>query len=127
LKLAKFILWLNSGLFLLFGLGFLFLPAYLSALLTDAVPGTISGLIDMRAVYGGMSLGVAIIFALLAKAQHFRLGAQSILAVMLAFAISRMIGIAIDGMPNLIILIILGTELLMALLAGIAICQTTRH
>jgi len=127
LKLAKFILWLNSGLFLLFGLGFLLLPAYLSSLITDTVPGTTSGLVDMRAVYGGMSLGVAIIFALLAKAQYFRLGAQAILAVMLAFAISRMIGIAIDGMPNLIILIMLGTELLMALLAGIAICQTTRH
>jgi hypothetical protein len=126
LKLAKFIIWLNSALFVLFGLGFLFLPAYLSSLITQAVPATTSGLIDMRAVYGGMSLGVGIIFALLGKTQYYRLGAQSVLAVMLAFAISRMVGIAIDGMPNLIILIMLGTELLMALLAGIAICQTTR-
>ncbi len=122
------LLWLNCGLFVVFGLGFIFAPAPLSTLITGAAPATSSGLIDLRATYGGMGLGLGFIFGFLAKkAELARLGAHSILVVMVSLAGARLLGMGLDGAPNFFMLVLLGAELGMAGVAVLALRGVARE
>ena len=67
MKLQRILVWLNALFFLAYGALFILAPGWAAALVTDTRPGSASGLIDMRATYGGMSLAVGLLFALLAR------------------------------------------------------------
>ena len=67
-----------------FGLAFIFLPDFCARLTTGTAPGTPAALTDVRAIYGGMALGLASFFWLAAAgtAEIGRLGLRvSALAV----------------------------------------------
>jgi len=118
MKFEKTLVWANCWLFAAFGLGFMFLPESLATLITGAAPATPSAMTDMRATYGGMALGLAVIFGLCARKEgHLRLGVQGVLAVMVALAGARLFGMLLDGRPNVFVFTLLLTEGAMALLA----------
>lgn len=108
--MAKAIVWLTGLFFVLYGLGFTFAPAELAFLVTASSPSTSSGLIELRATSGGMGIAMGIIILFLAKTEL----SMSLLVtgvVLLAMASARVIGIAIDGSPNSIMIVYLVAEL----------------
>lgn len=122
--LVRFLLWLNCALFLAFGLGFMVLPEPLAELVTGAAPETASAVTDMRATYGGLALGLAVVFGLCARnPDYLRLGMHGVLAVMLALAAGRLLGMAVDGAPNVFMFVLLAAEVGMAALVVFALRQ----
>lgn len=108
----------NCGLFVAFGLGFALAPEQLALLLTDSSPATPSAMTDMRATYGGMALGLAAIFWLCARNEvSVRLGVQGVLAVMVALAVTRTLGMLVDKAPNIFMFVLLAAEGVTAVLA----------
>lgn len=94
-----------------YGVAFVAFPAQLLHWVTDANISTASGLIDVRATYGGMSLAVGIALWLMSnKLDTYRQGLQSILMLMVMMAIGRIYGMFIDGDANTIMFIYLGLE-----------------
>lgn len=89
---------LNAILFALYGLIFIFAPAYFSFLFTDAAPDTVSGLTDMRAAYGGVALGLGLLFAWQAnRPARVRDGLRALACITAPLACARLYGIVIDG------------------------------
>ena len=124
MKFGSTLVWVNCWLFVGFGLGFVFAPDTLATLITGAAPATPSAMTDMRATYGGMALGLALIFGLCARNEgSVRLGVQGVLAVMVALAVARTLGILLDGAPNTFMFVLLLAEIVMAFLASFALRQ----
>ena len=118
LKLQQILLWFNSLFFVLYGLGFALFPEVLSLFISDTAPMSPSGLIDMRATYGGMSIAVGLIFWLLAKeAATARLGIIALIIVMAGMASGRLVGILFDGNPNGSMYLYLAAEIIIILLS----------
>ncbi len=116
------LLWINSILFVAFGAGFILVPDTLSLLITHSSPGTSSAVIDMRATYGGMALGIGLFFGLCAYRQtNILLGLIAALLVMTSVAGGRLFGIVMNGAPNLFMLILLAAELLFTVLLLLAL------
>lgn len=108
---ARF-LWLNAGLFATFGLGFIIAPAYFAALFTNGAPATPSGLTDMRATYGGVALGLGLLFAWHgADPARVRGGLRALGLVVAPLAAARLYGMLADGAPNAFMFAFLGAEL----------------
>lgn len=118
MKLSVALLWVNCLLFMAFGLGFILIPEMPAALVTGAAPGTPSAVTDMRTTYGGMAFGFGGMFGLSVRNPRFvRLGVQGVLLTMAALSSGRLLGMALDGSPNVFMFILVGAELLMAGLA----------
>ncbi len=99
--LATIVVRLTALIFLLFGLGFVFAPESLSLMSTGSVPNTLSGVIDMRATYGGLSLGVAfLLWVLAASHATLRAGVLGVALLMAGMASGRFVGIMLDGDAN---------------------------
>ena len=91
--------WLNAVLFVIFGLAFIFAPAYFAALFTDARPASVSAAVDMRATYGGLACGIGLWLGYCARyAPAVGLIGTILLTVPVVFA--RTLGFAVDGSPN---------------------------
>lgn len=122
MKFGRTLVWVNFWLFIGFGLGFVSAPQTLATLITGASPVTPSAITDMRATYGGMSLGLALIYGLSArKGGDVQLGLQGVLAVMASLAVARVIGIVLDGDPNVFVWLLLFAEAAMGVLAFVAL------
>jgi hypothetical protein len=117
-KVQVAVVWINAAVFLLYGIGFVLFPESLSAFVTGNVPGGSSALIDLRATYGGMSIGLGILLGLLAlNPAWVRAGLLGVLVIMLGMASARLYGIAVDGTPNRIMLVYLAAEVAMVCVA----------
>lgn len=124
MRFSRTLLWINCVLFIAFGLAFALTPQWFATLFTGAAPTTSSAMIDMRAVYGGVALSLAFLFAQCARNDvYLKLGMQTMLAVMLGLASARSLGIVLDGEPNLMIWLLLASEVVMAALALFALKQ----
>jgi len=122
MKFQTTLVWINSVVFFLYGLSFIFLPEALANLVTNTVPGGSSGLIDMRATYGGMSLGLGVLLGILANNPSFvRVGLWGVLSIMVGMASARLLGIFVDGTPNSTMYVYLASEILMAMLVLLAL------
>ena len=118
MKLDVTFLWLNALFFVAYGLAFAFAPTFLSELVTGAAPATPSALADARATYGGMTIGVGVIFGLCARSASTRtLGLWAIAAVMFFMAAGRTLGIAQDGSVNALMFVYLGAEIIVMTIA----------
>ncbi|WP_299010589.1 DUF4345 domain-containing protein [uncultured Shewanella sp.] len=122
MKFQLILIWVNSLFFTLYGLGFIFLPNTLFSFITDSQLTSPSALIDIRATFGGMSLGLGIVLALftLTPSNH-RLGLWAILVIMLGMACSRSLGLLQENSANNMMFIYLVCEMIVALLALIAL------
>lgn len=106
---------ITAAVFTLYGIGFAVAPKILSQHLTGDFPASASGLIDMRATYGGMSVAVGILlFVLSSKRRPIEDGLLFVIALMLCMAGGRIYGIAVDGSANMVMYIYLALEIGMA-------------
>ena len=118
------LLWVMCAAFAAFGIGFLAAPSELAELFFDAAPTTSSGLIDMRATYGGLSIGAAVFFGLCANRREWlRPGLLGATFVIAGLAAGRVIGILMDGEPNVFMWLFLALEASAIALLGIALRQ----
>ena len=123
----KVLILLNSAVFLLFGLGFVFFPEILSKYMTDSIPTSPSGIIDMRATYGGIALGFALFLGATSRnSQLFSLGIQAIVLVVGGMAFGRTIGMVQDGTPNEMMYINLVLEIIIVIIGLILLSKSYR-
>jgi hypothetical protein len=122
MKLARLLLWANAACFLIFGASFLIAPAAMAHLLTGATPASPITLIDIRATYGGMALGIGIFFAFCARRlPTVRIGLVASLLVASGIVFGRLAGIVVDGSPNAAMIALLAGDSLFIVLFAIAL------
>jgi hypothetical protein len=110
--MAKILVFSTSLFFVFYGVAFTLFPAEVASIVTGAAPSTSSGLIDMRATYGGMSVAVGLTLLLLAAQRDSMYLALKVTAVvLLCMAASRMLGMLTDGDSNTFMVIYLVAEL----------------
>lgn len=105
--------------FLGYGMGFVFVPEPLLKAVVGEVPVASSAWIDIRATYGGLSLGVgALLWALSLNRATVRSGLLGVVLLMAGMASGRTIGMVVDGAPNGYMVLYLVLEVAAALLGG---------
>jgi len=118
------LLWVTAALFAGFGLGFVAAPHYFADLVTGSAPTVPSAVIDMRATYGGVALGVGLFFGVAAMRRHWlRPALLASLLVIACIGGARLIGIVADGQPNAFMILFLATEVIFVALFGLALRQ----
>lgn len=123
---SKLIVVLTAIVFFLYGLGFALAPGYLSLAVTDSIPSSASGLIDMRATYGGMSIAVGIMLFLLSRSD-LQLGLIGVFLLMLCMAVTRVYGILTDGVANPLMYAYLVLEVSITLIAGVLTTRARKN
>jgi hypothetical protein len=118
MKIEKILIWFTAAVFLAYGFLFALFPGSLSNFVTGSVPASSTGLTDMRATYGGMSISVGVLMFLLgANERTIKLGLLSVIVVLLAMALTRTLGMIVDGSPNQMMNIYLLLEVIPAAVA----------
>ena len=106
---------ITAAVFTFYGIGFVVAPELLSQFVTGAIPASASGLIDMRATYGGMSVAAGVLlFILSSKRGSIENGLLGVIIFMLCMASGRIYGIVVDGSANMMMYIYLAIEVGMA-------------
>lgn len=124
------ILWLNVVAFGLYGIAFIFKPTAMSQACTGTAPNTASAVTDMRATYGGFMLSVGLWIAWVACTQAgnpalIQAALILVLLVMVCMAVTRSLGMLVDGRSNTYIKIALLAEIIAAALAIAALKSAT--
>lgn len=117
--------WVNAVLFVVFGLAFMFAPAYFAALFVDAVPASASAAIDMRATYGGLAGGVGLWLAYCARVAP-AVGLIGVVLLSIPVVFARALGFATEGAPNAFMWTFFGLEILF-LAAALWLRAAARH
>ncbi|MEJ2456322.1 MAG: DUF4345 domain-containing protein [Candidatus Thiodiazotropha sp.] len=105
----------TAAVFTVYGLGFVIAPELLSQYVTGASPTSASGLIDMRATYGGMSVAVGgLLIVLSTKRGSIENGLLGVIILMICMASGRIYGIVVDESANILMYIYLAIEIGMA-------------
>lgn len=112
--------------FLAYGIGFIVAPTPLAIWVTGTAPTQPSALIDLRATYGGMSLGVGVVLLGLATPAMRLWGLRAVLVLMLGMAGGRTVGLLVDGPGNLTMTVYLLLELLLAAAAAVLLLRARR-
>ena len=108
---------LNAIIFFIYGLGFIFLPEAFSVYATETFPATKPGMIDMRATYGGISLGFALFLAMMSRdSQLLPIGTKAGMLISGGMEFGRTVGILQDGAPNTLMYIYLVLEILVVII-----------
>jgi hypothetical protein len=90
-----------AAVFLLYGLLFFVIPIETFQFVVDGTVTSSSGVTDLRATYGGMSVGVGVILYMLGMSpQMLKMGLVSVFALMFGMAFGRSVGIIFDGNTN---------------------------
>ena len=118
MTMQRLLVRLTALIFVLYGVGFIVAPALLSQYVTGAVPTSASGLIDMRATYGGMSLAIGLLLLHLSRQSTPRTGLLGVLLLMLGMAGGRVCGMLVDGAANPVMQVYLALEIIAALAAA---------
>lgn len=109
MRFGKTLVFVNGVLFVGFGLGFMAAPSFFSGLFTGGVLSTTSAIIDIRATYGGLGLGLGLWFLLCSK-ENVRLGLLGSVVVLASIILGRVAGLIVDGSPNIFMFAFLGAE-----------------
>jgi hypothetical protein len=126
MKFATNLLRVNAVLFIVFGICFIVAPVFFAEALTGSEPWTASAMIDMRATYGGMGLGIGLVFWFLARQRETVVpGLGATLLVLGATAMARVVGFFVDGSPNAFMLVLFGAEILFVVLSASALKRVT--
>lgn len=119
MNFGKILVRLTAAVFVVTGMGFVIAPESLSGLVTGGGPATLSGLIDMRATYGGVQLAMGLLLWMLASNPLWlKPGLIGVLITMLGMASGRAYGIVVDGSPNTMMWCFLALEVVVALIAA---------
>ncbi|KGD65596.1 hypothetical protein Y5S_00820 [Alcanivorax nanhaiticus] len=104
--------------FLAYGVGFVFVPGLLMQQVVGEIPVASSAWIDLRATYGGLSLGVGLLLAVLSmRTETLRAGTLGVVFLMAGMAGGRIVGMVLDGSPNGYMMLYLLLEIVTAALA----------
>jgi hypothetical protein len=113
MRFAVVLLWITSVLFVGFGIGAVTAPRELAMFITGGAPSIPSAIIDMRATYGGVALGMGLFFGVCAtRSQWVRPGLFGSLLVVASIGAARVVGFVVDGQPNGFMLMLLSTEVI---------------
>lgn len=96
---AKYLLWFIGGFTVFFGLAFVFAPHYFFEMYTGGKFPTSSAAIDVRATYGGFSLGMGL-FLFWCSKSNIRTGLMAALLALACIIPARLLGFVLDGSPN---------------------------
>ncbi|MGB1275351.1 MAG: DUF4345 domain-containing protein [Nannocystaceae bacterium] len=95
--LTRFCLWGNAIVFLAVGISFALFPTEMAAIVDIEAPSA-AAKTDIRAVYGGLHLGLGIFFSVCTTYPRQAITGLRLGAVLLAaMAITRFAGIVLDG------------------------------
>lgn len=109
-----------------FGLLFLISPQALTEMVDTTMPTPVSTM-DIRAVYGGMFLGIGAFWILAASRDRLlRPGLVSLAMTMGGLVVGRTAGLA-DGRPNALVLGLYVVEVAGTLVALVALRSSLRH
>ncbi|WP_022951215.1 DUF4345 family protein [Leucothrix mucor] len=120
---AKLTILLSAAVFFIYGVGFTVAPTHFSQLVTGSVPSSGSGLIDMRATYGGMSIATGILLYILSRSE-VRLGLIGVVIFLSSMALTRAYGMVVDGEANTYMYVYLALEVVVAVVAAILLKKT---
>jgi hypothetical protein len=125
MRLASLVLWLGVVAFAGAGLAFLLAPGLLR--FVDLTPTSATARSDVRAVFGGLELALAVFLGVCARRPAWH--QAGLLAEALAFgglAAGRLLSLATDGVPGALTFALWGPELLGAALAVVALRRHPR-
>ncbi len=112
----------GAAFFVLYGVAFIFAPTAMAVFITGAAPTHPSSMIDFRATYGGMTVGLGLVLAICARTPAYsRHGLQGLAISMAAMASGRVVGMVLDGEPNTMMLIYLGLEIVVLVVTLLAL------
>lgn len=123
--MAKVLAWLTGLFFVLYGGAFTLFPLEMATMITGDHPSNSTGLIDLRATYGGMSVAVGVAIILVVRAEMMSLALLLTGVVLLAMACGRVLGMVIDGEPNALMYIYLAAEVVFGCAALLLQINTT--
>lgn len=118
--LARITLWLGGVGFLAFGLAFLVAPVETLAKAGFVLSGD-GAATELRAFYGGLEIALGTLLIAADLRDRRREGLLLCLASFGAIAAARLLGIAIEGGANTFLWLALGTEVLLAAMAAVAL------
>lgn len=96
--MAKIFIHLVAMFFVCYGIAFSLVPEFMLQLVIGSNETSNTGLIDIRATYGGLSLTIGLALHWLAlQTNQVEMALQFILLLMFSMAIPRLIGITFDG------------------------------
>ena len=101
--MSKGLILLTSAVFFFYGLAFAIAPNSMLSHATGGYATSASMLVDMRATYGGMSVGVGVALVLFLLSQKTSTHSTGLLAVIFingSMATGRIIGLVSDGETN---------------------------
>jgi hypothetical protein len=117
MSLASIVVWLAGATFILYGFAFAIQPHDMAYLTTGLEPDTVSGLVDIRATYGGTTIAVGIIIIYLKQRVSVQHSLLVVWLVLLCMAITRGMGFILDGQTNSLMYLYFAAEILGAALA----------
>jgi hypothetical protein len=124
----RLVLAIDVAAFGLFGLAYMFWPDPFARLLTGSAPASPNALTDVRAIYGGLALGLTTFFWLAYRGDTSlqRLG-LTVSAFAFGFcALGRTLGIALDGSATAVTYASLAAEALVAAWSAFAVRRAMR-
>jgi hypothetical protein len=119
---AKLVLWLSAGNYFAAGVFALILPALNASIIQLELGGIISSS-DLRAVYGGLRIGIGCFLAGAALAGQWRLGLVAAAALFGGNILGRLVSLLADGVPESPGLWLLGSECFGLVLVGTALAR----
>lgn len=109
--------------FVAFGVAFLLSPAKLAELAGLSAPGKL-GLIELRAFYGGLEIGLGVFLAVTAMRRDWQLpGLLAALLSLIGVVAARIYGMTVEGWPGATVLVFLALELGGVVLAGFGLMR----
>lgn len=120
---SKLIIVVTAAVYFIYGVAFTVAPESLSQAVTGSAPSSGSGLIDMRATYGGMSIATGILLYILSRSE-VRLGLIGVVIFLSSMALTRAYGMVVDGEANTYMYVYLALEVVVAVAAAILLKKT---
>lgn len=115
-----------SAAFVAFGVAFLLAPAKLAAF-ADVSTTSKLGLVELRAFYGGIEIGLGVFLAVTAMRREWQLpGLLCALLSLLGVAVARIYAMTAEGWPGATVLLFLAIELAGVVAAGFGLMRIKR-
>lgn len=119
IRVHRWVVLVSGLIFLAYGIAFILAPEATAMMVTGESPQTTTGMIDMRATYGGLSTAVGVVLLMMGVSRTGpKQGLVTMLLVMLGMAGGRFYGIVTDGSPGLSMYFYLIFEVAVAVAVG---------
>lgn len=114
---ARIVIWLSASFFIIYGVAFSLFPIAMATIVTGVEPIGVSTSIDLRATYGGMSIAAGVTMLYLLFCLQIRTCLVMIVLLLMSMAVTRTIGLLVEGTGNVFMYLFLAGEVMGAALA----------